>query len=387
MGAVSVPAPRTGRFSGAQPTRGSAFFPDPEQALLIIDRLRSALLQERIREPAVWSTHCGSGEELHGLAIAAVEELGSVARHVRLVGCDVDEASVVRAESGIYPDELVRGVSQQLVERHFQILGTEQWAALPPTEHPAKFYACSLTEMDEVLAPHSVVVAIHRSPEGEPSSRDLEVILQHLIPGGLLVVDEQAGSTTHPLLEPIGGHIPGAFVRRQTRRPSMPTREQPLRVTCDSSASTLPPSTSSNEVRLLLAEATVLGHHGYVDEAFRLVDEALRRDLNGPMAYLVRAQLNLAAGSVELAIEDLRRLLFLAPTCRLGRYWCAVALRAVHEPERALAQINELERQLANVDASERLEDDTTTVAELRIELAALVEELTTQLIDGGESR
>ena len=359
------------------------FFPEPEQLLLIVDRLRNALLQERVAEPAIWSTHCGSGEELYGVAIAAVEELGTVAARVRLVGCDRDAACIARAVAGIYPAEAVGALSAAILERHFQVLGTEHWAALSPTEHPPRFYARSPAEMGDVLASHSVVVAICRSPMAPP---ELEQIISRLLPGGLLVIDV-AGPFAHPLLEPFFGHIEGVFVKRRARRPSMPSREQPLRITSDSSASTLPPPASSTEVRLLLAEASVLGHHGHVDEAFRLVDEALRRDANAPMIYLVRAQLSLAAGSLELALEDLRRLLFLAPRCRLGRYWYAVALRTADQPERALAQLEELERQLAHADARDRVEDDTTTVAELRIELATLSEELTTSLTDKGKSR
>jgi len=365
----------------------SAFFPDSERLLVVVDRIRVALIQEGLHKPVIWSTVCGAGEELYGLAIAAVEELGPVANQLRIVGSDTDEERIETARHGIYPAESIRGLSRQVLDRHFQALGTLHWAVLPRFLRPAEFHVRSPTEMDDVLGSDSVLVAIHRPRSVATALDQIDRILTHMRPDGLLVLADDLPASVHPRLEPHSARVSGVFTKRPTRRPPVPTREEPTVVSSDSSVSTLPPPPSSNDVRRRLAQATVLGHHGHIEQALRLVDEALRIEPNGAHAYLVRAQLSLAVGSIEVALDDLRRLLFLAPSCRLARYWYALSLRASHQPRQALDQLQELERQLGSADDGELLEDETVTVGELRDEIAAAIEELAFSIRTGATER
>jgi two-component system, chemotaxis family, CheB/CheR fusion protein len=69
----------------------------------------------------IWSPGCSSGEELYSLGIGLLEFLGEKAREipVQLFGTDVSEASINKARSGWYPENIQGDVSPARLRRFF----------------------------------------------------------------------------------------------------------------------------------------------------------------------------------------------------------------------------------------------------------------------------
>jgi two-component system CheB/CheR fusion protein len=69
----------------------------------------------------VWVPGCASGEEAYTLAIVLLEYLGEKAAQIpiQIFGTDVSETSIVRARSGIYPENILGDVSPERLRRFF----------------------------------------------------------------------------------------------------------------------------------------------------------------------------------------------------------------------------------------------------------------------------
>jgi two-component system, chemotaxis family, CheB/CheR fusion protein len=74
----------------------------------------------------VWVPGCATGEEVYSLAIM-LREQGEQSRSrlkIQLFATDIDDAALVVARAGRYPDTLLQGVSKQRLERFFISEGT-----------------------------------------------------------------------------------------------------------------------------------------------------------------------------------------------------------------------------------------------------------------------
>jgi two-component system, chemotaxis family, CheB/CheR fusion protein len=67
----------------------------------------------------VWTPGCASGEETYSLAIALLEFLGEKTAPIQLFGTDVSEASVGKARSGLYPQNIEGDVSTERLRGFF----------------------------------------------------------------------------------------------------------------------------------------------------------------------------------------------------------------------------------------------------------------------------
>jgi two-component system CheB/CheR fusion protein len=69
----------------------------------------------------IWTPACASGEETYSLAIALLEYLGNRAAQVNIqfFGTDVSESVVIKARSGVYPQNIQGDVSAERLQRFF----------------------------------------------------------------------------------------------------------------------------------------------------------------------------------------------------------------------------------------------------------------------------
>src|SRR5215469_13663586 len=69
----------------------------------------------------VWTPGCASGEETYSVAIALLEFLGDKASqvHIQFFGTDISEASISKARSGLYPENIQSDVSPERLRRFF----------------------------------------------------------------------------------------------------------------------------------------------------------------------------------------------------------------------------------------------------------------------------
>jgi two-component system CheB/CheR fusion protein len=74
--------------------------------------------EEQIR---IWSAGCASGEEAYTIAIVLLEALGEeeFKRRVKIYATDVDEEALAEARAAIYPQEALKDVPPEIVERYF----------------------------------------------------------------------------------------------------------------------------------------------------------------------------------------------------------------------------------------------------------------------------
>jgi hypothetical protein len=167
-----------------------------------------------------------------------------------------------------------------------------------------------------------------------------EEIERVLVPGGLLLT-----APTDPLVETRSlerdrgsapsiyrkgpppavsapGRPPSAMMLREARRPSPA-----------SDASVAPPS------RPTLARALDLADRGMLDDALRLVEDAVREEPASTPARIARARILLGMGRPEAAAVDLRAALFAVSDDPMARYLYAAALFDLGRHRQGLAQL------------------------------------------------
>lgn len=86
------------------------------------DRLKLILGKwaEKKREIRIWSAGCSTGEEPYSIAISAAEVLGANRNTCSILATDISTRVLKQAISGIYPEEKVDRVPQNLLKQYFQ---------------------------------------------------------------------------------------------------------------------------------------------------------------------------------------------------------------------------------------------------------------------------
>ncbi len=101
------------------------FFREPLHLQLLTDRVIPELLAskkngDKIR---IVSAGCSTGEEPYSLVIAVMEKYGATAKTLfTVIGADIDDDAVHKAERGVYNTLSFRGLSDDLRERYFEPL-------------------------------------------------------------------------------------------------------------------------------------------------------------------------------------------------------------------------------------------------------------------------
>lgn len=101
----------------------TSFFRNPK----VFDELKTEVFRQIVKRHSpeqsirVWVPGCASGEEAYSLAIVLLEYLGEKSSQVpiQIFGTDVSEASIARARSGIYPENIQGDVSPERLRRFF----------------------------------------------------------------------------------------------------------------------------------------------------------------------------------------------------------------------------------------------------------------------------
>ncbi len=84
------------------------------------------LLQTKARDGAllrIWSAGCATGQETYSLAICLAEEMKDIEPNARplasVLGTDISEAALHKANSGVYHREEVRGIPEKILNGYF----------------------------------------------------------------------------------------------------------------------------------------------------------------------------------------------------------------------------------------------------------------------------
>ena len=99
------------------------FFRDPEAFQILQRSVFPSIVKERPADAPVrvWAPGCATGEEAYSLVIVLLEFLGDAASAVpiQLFGTDVSEIAIVKARTGIYPENIELDVTAARLRRFF----------------------------------------------------------------------------------------------------------------------------------------------------------------------------------------------------------------------------------------------------------------------------
>ena len=112
-------------FTDAMTTNLTAFFREGHH----FEYLRDEFLRPRAadargsRRIRMWSSACSSGEEPYSMAMTVCETLPEWRQwDIKILATDLDTQMLARAQSGIYTEDRMKGLSQQRIQRFFRPL-------------------------------------------------------------------------------------------------------------------------------------------------------------------------------------------------------------------------------------------------------------------------
>lgn len=110
----------------AASTNHTYFFREPQVLNYFRDQILPGLAQRS--DIRVWSAAASSGDEAYTIAIIAAEALGRLQaiRRLSILGTDISEPVLARAESGIYGKSHLEHTAPELRTRYFKPCGIDQ---------------------------------------------------------------------------------------------------------------------------------------------------------------------------------------------------------------------------------------------------------------------
>ena len=97
----------------------------------------------------IWSAGCATGQEAYSLAICLAEEMKEIEPSSRplasVLGTDISEAALLKANLGVYHRDEVRGIPEKLLNTYF-IKRTDGYEAAPQMAKYVRFARENLLE-------------------------------------------------------------------------------------------------------------------------------------------------------------------------------------------------------------------------------------------------
>ena len=160
--------------------------PEPEffRDRAVFDRLAAEVLPERI-----WSTACGTGQEIYSLAMM-LSDMPRLSANWELFGSDLSERSLEKAQAGLYSQfEVQRGLPARTLVRHFEKRG-EAFALSPRIRQMVRWRRINLLDdlsrfgQFDLLLCRNLLQGL--APEAQVHVR--AALAASLAPGGRLVL-------------------------------------------------------------------------------------------------------------------------------------------------------------------------------------------------------
>lgn len=117
------PEVELGNFVNALTTNKTEFFREVHHfhylnKTAIPELLKSRELSRRIR---IWSAGCSTGQEPYSIAMTLMESIPHINNwDIKILATDIDTDVIARAETGIYPEDVIDGVSKERLKRWFK---------------------------------------------------------------------------------------------------------------------------------------------------------------------------------------------------------------------------------------------------------------------------
>ena len=105
----------------------TGFFRDPEAWAYLEQQIIPPLIAQTAesKELRIWVTACSTGEEAYSVAILVQEALEGAGKSlvVKVFATDIDETALQKAATGVYPEGVIKDVTEQRVRRFFKKQG------------------------------------------------------------------------------------------------------------------------------------------------------------------------------------------------------------------------------------------------------------------------
>ncbi len=142
----------TSELLGALSINVTEFFRDKGAFESFEKKAIGPLLESKVQNGAllrIWSAGCATGQETYTIAMCLAEEMKQFEPCKRplasVLGTDISELALAKAESGIYPREEVKGIPEKLLNQYFVRKG-QTFEATPSLTKYVRFARENLLE-------------------------------------------------------------------------------------------------------------------------------------------------------------------------------------------------------------------------------------------------
>jgi chemotaxis protein methyltransferase CheR len=362
----------------------TSFFRFPAQ----FDAFRTQVLPEIMAEKGnanrtirVWSAGCSTGEEPYSIAMSlydmAIEGLGW---KTQVLGTDVSTKALAQAKAGVYGKRTMMNVQSDVLSRHFDVMGGEQFRVRDHIRSYVDFgyhnlikepYPLSLMGNWDIIFCRNVTIYFKL----ESTRRVVSNFFNSLNEGGYLFIGHSETLTSisddfealdmggvflyrrpkSRKLFNFGQPMPGLSTaeRASAAKAEMKTRfgrtgseraERPAakRAPAPSpeTAAAVPARAKSAAADLTpLEEARVRLKEGQPDQVLELVGMVLSTDPNNAEAHLLSAYVHADTGNYEHALEACHRALAINPLLPVARYILGIIYQRQGDSVRAISEL------------------------------------------------
>ncbi len=104
-------------FANSLTTNLTSFFREAHHFPALAEHLRAIAGKHPI---TLWCSAASTGEEPYTMAMTVIDTLGREASHVNIIATDLDTNVLTTARAGMYPEERIAKLSDEVVKRYFQ---------------------------------------------------------------------------------------------------------------------------------------------------------------------------------------------------------------------------------------------------------------------------
>lgn len=342
-------------------SRETFFLRDHGQIELLRERVLPELFEARgvTKMLRLWSMGCSTGEEVYTLAVL-LEESGLLGSdwHIEITGFDIDPVALHVARQGVYRDWSFRGCAPEFRQRYFQQTAAG-WRINERLRSRVTFEALDLLAppVEMPLADLILCRNVFIYLDATAIDQALSFLVAHLAEGGYLFC-APGELANHPRPElAVCAYTEAVVYRKELTQSKLPAfdhsrltppvnkspalplhqrvRQAPLKQVALPSSSGSPAAEVVND-RVLLAEAWQAANRGQLEQAADLCSRVRVAKPLDPEAYYLGAILALAAGAVDDARDELRRVLYLSPDFLLA--YPMLTELCIAEEDRSAAQ-------------------------------------------------
>ncbi|MBS1845597.1 MAG: hypothetical protein JST53_14365 [Actinobacteria bacterium] len=277
----------------------------------------------------VWVAACASGEEAYSVALLATEAFGHGRPPVSILATDISMRALRRAEAGVYSERSVRELGPERRER-FLVRGEKGSAVGGQLRSLVRLRRHNLVSdpapplaevaFDLILCRNVLIYFGHDT--AATVVRSLESALR---PGGELILG--AADRLASVARRLGASIAGQAEPPDEPDASSASRPRAWRfdVSPRGRRDTRPEQASATDSPLRMTSLIGAADHADVAAMIETARQVLAEDPMNAEAHFVRGLSELANGDAKVAVESLRRALYIEPSFALAAFQLARA--------------------------------------------------------------